>query len=544
MDREKVSTIIAKKLTAKNYSNPLDIIKKYSKSYQFSRAEIINTYINYCNGNNISVNKSLIEKIKLKPTRTISGVVPITVLTKPFPCPGRCIFCPNDVMMPKSYLSLEPGAQRALMNKFDPYLQVKNRLQAMQNIGHTTEKLELLILGGTWSVYPRPYQEWFIKRCIQAMNEFEYKKETKYKYTKNKINFDTTSTETDPPENWNIDELLKTQDINSTARYRCIGITLETRPDRITEGEAIHLRKIGGTRIQLGIQSTDDLVLEKNKRGETSKNQKRAISILRRTGFKIQIHWMPNLYGSSPKKDKKDIRRIYKDENYMPDEIKIYPCSIIETAELYDYWKAKKYNPYTEEELIEVLIYAKSHVKEFSRINRLIRDIPSTYIVDGNKKTNLRQVIQEIMKKRGKACRCIRCNEIKTETINKIYSDIYRYNTSVSIEYFLTYKSNKKILGFLRLSIPKDSKEHFIEELRNSAIIREVHVYGRSLAIGEKTGGAQHIGLGTKLIKRAERIAKQYKIKKLAVISSIGTREYYKKKGFEQKSLYQIKEIK
>lgn len=543
MEREKVSIDIVKKLTIKNYNNPLSIIKENSKGYQFSRAEIINTYINYCSNNKININKSLIEKIKLKPTRTISGVVPITVLTKPFPCPGRCIFCPNDVMMPKSYLSLEPGAQRALMNKFDPYLQVKNRLQAMQNIGHTTEKLELLILGGTWSVYPRDYQEWFIKRCIQAMNEFEYKKEEKYKYIKNRINFDTTSTEIDPPKNWRIDELLKEQDINSTAQYRCIGITLETRPDRITEREAIHLRMIGGTRIQLGIQSTDDTVLEKNKRGENSQDQKRAISILRRAGFKIQIHWMPNLYGSSPKKDKKDIMRIYKDGSYMPDEIKIYPCSIIETAELYDYWKSKRYRPYTEEELIEVLVYAKSKVKEFSRINRLIRDIPSTYIVDGNKKTNLRQVAQEVMKKRGKTCKCIRCNEIKDEVIEKIYSDYYKYNTSVSTEYFLTYKSNKKILGFLRLSIPKDRADHFIEELKNSVIIREVHVYGRSLAIGEKNGGAQHIGLGTRLIKRAEKFAKKYKFTKIAVISSIGTREYYKKKGFEQKQLYQIKEI-
>jgi elongator complex protein 3 len=504
------------------------------------RSEIISNYRTICKERNLKEDNLFIEKLKIKPTRTLSGVVPITVLTKPFPCPGKCIFCPDDIMMPKSYLTLEPGAQRALMNKFDPYLQVKNRIQALQNIGHKTEKIELLVLGGTWSVYTRVYQEWFIKRCLDAMNEFQFKE---YKYTKNVKNFDNKIIDNEPLiKEWDIEELKKAQIINETAKYRCIGITLETRPDRISEKEVIHLRELGATKIQLGIQTTNDEILKENKRGEGSEEQKNSINLLRKAGFKIQIHWMPNLYKSTPEMDKKDIEIIYNNKSYMPDEIKIYPCSVIESAELYTYWKEKKFKPYSEEDLMDVLIHAKIVVPMYSRINRLIRDIPSTYIEAGNKKTNFRQIVQLEMAKKGLYCKCIRCREIKNEEIKDITFDLYEYETEVSFEKFLSFNSEKKILGFLRLSLPKD-KNHFIEELNNSAIIREVHIYGPALAIKEISLSAQHLGLGTKLIKKAEEISKKNNFEKISVISGIGTREYYRKRGYTLNKLYQSKNI-
>jgi elongator complex protein 3 len=513
-------------------------IEEILNDKNLSRSQIILEYRKYCKNNNIKEDLSFIDKLKTKPIRTLSGVVPITVLTKPFPCPGKCIFCPDDVMMPKSYLTLEPGAQRALMNKFDPYLQVKNRMQALQNIGHKTEKIELLVLGGTWSVYPRHYQEWFIKRCLDAMNEFQYKE---YKYEKNRINFDTKISEEEPSlKDWNIELLKKAQKKNEKGKYRCIGITLETRPDRISKNEVIHLRELGATKIQLGIQNTNDYILNENKRGENSEDQKKAINLLRRAGFKIQIHWMPNLYKSTPKTDKEDIEVIYSNGSYMPDEIKIYPCSVIESAELYTYWKNKKYQSYTEKDLMDVLIHAKLIVPEYSRINRLIRDIPSTYIETGNKKTNFRQIVQEEMKRRNLQCRCIRCREIRNEKIEEIKFKKYQYETSVSKEFFLSFNSKDKILGFLRLSIPKDSVG-YIKEIENCSIIREVHVYGKALGIKDKSDSTQHLGLGSRLIKEAEKISKKENFSKIAVISGIGTREYYKKRGFKLDNLYQIK---
>ncbi len=515
-------------------------IKDILPNTNINRSQIISRYKKYCRDNKLKEDYSFIEKIQLKPVRTLSGVVPITVLTKPFPCPGKCIFCPDDVMMPKSYLTLEPGAQRALMNKFDPYLQVKNRIQALQNIGHQTEKIELLVLGGTWSVYPRHYQEWFIKRCLDAMNDFSFKE---YTYHKNQINFDTNILESEPElKKWKKEDLEKAQILNSKAKYRCIGITLETRPDMISQKEVEHLRFLGGTKIQLGIQSTHDDILIANKRGESSKAQRDAINLLRRAGFKIQIHWMPNLYKSTPKIDKKDIEIIYKDKSYLPDEIKIYPCSVIESAELYTFWKEKKYSPYSEEELIDVLIHAKSIIPIYSRINRLIRDIPSTYIFDGNKKTNMRQIVQIEMQKKGIFCKCIRCREIRNEEIKEIHFDKYEYETSVSTEYFLSFNTEGKLLGFLRLSIPKD-RSHFIKELENSSIIRELHIYGKALRIKQESDSAQHLGLGKKLLKEAEIISKENGFEKISVISGIGTREYYNKRGYVLNKLYQTKYI-
>ncbi|BCX13549.1 MAG: tRNA uridine(34) 5-carboxymethylaminomethyl modification radical SAM/GNAT enzyme Elp3 [Candidatus Dojkabacteria bacterium] len=523
--------------------------------------------------------KHIIKCLKLKPTRSISGVTTVTVLTKPFACPGKCIFCPNDVRMPKSYIATEPGAQRALMNRFSPYLQVWNRLKALQNIGHPTDKIELLVLGGTWSYYPEKYKVWFIEECFRAMNDFgKNLKNTSDKiieikeYLQNDYNDELRKETGDKPYNQLIQtpqfknhfkkflspepnleldilwkKLEEEQVKNSKGKVRCVGLVLETRPDCITPQETLRLRKLGATKIQLGIQTLDDKISELNKRGETKKDTINAFKLLRSAGFKIHAHIMPNLYGSNPKTDLKVYKELFSSPNFRPDEIKIYPASIIKHTELEKLYKEGKYKPYSTNELVDLVAKCIEVTPEYCRITRVIRDIPSTEITSGNKTTNLREVAEDKLKREDRPNRNIRAREIKNQKINlkELKLDQIKYETINSLEYFLQFITNdRKIAGFLRLSVPKQFKNPITSELDDCAIIREIHVYGPSLGINTKSfGEAQHLGLGTKLIKRAEEIAKKYNFPKLAVISSIGTREYYKKRGFELIKLYQIKEL-
>lgn len=510
--------------------------------------------------------ESVLEVLRMKETRTISGVTPVTVLTKPFPCPGKCIFCPNDVRMPKSYLSDEPGAQRAISNKFDPYLQTFNRLLAFKNTGHPTDKIELIILGGTWSSYPESYQIWFVKRCFDALNDFEeysssemIKEESldlpfeedkleeidgsvleksynqiisnAIKNTKNILNETAT---------W--EELFLSHEKNITSKSKCVGLVIETRPDEIDENEVIKIRKLGATKVQIGIQSLNDEVLILNKRGHDVAKTISALDLIRRAGFKIHGHYMPNLYGSTPEKDILDYEKMFNEITFRPDELKIYPCSLIKTAELMKIYKEGLWKPYTQEELAEVLYNNILFTPRYCRLTRIIRDIPSTDIVVGNKFTNFRQIAEDKIKKSGKKAVEIRSREIKNKKFdneNLIIRET-KYETTSTWEYFIEYVNEKdEIFGFLRLSLPKISS--FIEELSGCAIIREIHIYGQSLEVGKKDSSkTQHQGLGKNLIKLAKDISKESGFKKLAVISAIGTRDYYKKNGFELTGLYQI----
>jgi len=495
------------------------------KKFMFSKNDLLRGY-NYLIGKKLlKQNKNLVQRIKMKPVRTQSGVAPVTVLTKPWGCPGNCIYCPSEPNMPKSYIESEPGAQRAAALHFDPYLQVQRRIQALENIGHNTEKIELIVLGGTWSYYTKSYQKWFIKRCFEAINSpDENEPEQKERET-----------------SW--EELEKQQKINETAKHRCVGLSLETRPDLITKNEIIRMRKLGTTKVQVGVQTLRNKLLKLNRRGHTIKDTKDAFKLLRLAGFKIQAHWMVNLLGATPQKDREDFNKLWEKE-LQPDELKIYPTAIIENTELYELYKKGKYKPYSEDELIELISDLKLQVPEFCRITRIIRDIPAQNIVAGNKKSNLRQVVQRYLKEEGKSCECIRCREIKGQEV--IATDLVlktiEYKTLNSTEYFLSFVTKEnKIAGFLRLSIPKKEfrKTHFIEELKNSSVIREIHVYGQVVALGkEAEGKAQHLGLGKKLIEKAEEITKKNKLHKISVISAIGTREYYKKRGFDLKKLY------
>jgi len=458
----------------------------------------------------------LLERIRMKPVRTLSGVTTVTVLTKPYPCPGKCIFCPTDVRMPKSYLPDEPGARRALQHEFDPYQQVAARIEALEAVGHPTAKIELLVLGGTWSSYRRDYQEWFIQRCFDAMN-----------------GFDSAGLE-------------EAQSYNETAQHRNVGLVIETRPDHVNLRELAWLRHLGVTKVQMGAQSFDDRILDMNHRGHSVEETRQAVALLRAAGFKIVLHWMPNLLGATLETDRQDFSRMW--DGFCPDEIKIYPNQLLANAELYQYWLRGEYHPYTTQELIDLIADIKPSIPRYCRLNRVIRDIPSTNVVEGNKRTSLRQDVQAELRRRGSHCQCVRCREVRGQRVE--YSALRTadlvYTVGSAEDHFLSFDTPEdKLVGFLRLSLPQPgSPETGLPDLQGAAIIREVHVYGQSLQVGaEKRGAAQHAGVGTRLIRRAERIARNKGYHRLAVIAAVGTRKYYLRRGFQRGELYLIKDL-
>jgi elongator complex protein 3 len=345
-------------------------------------------------------------------------------------------------------------------------------------------------------------------------------------------------------ENSTWEELFAAHLLNETSKSKCVGLVIETRPDEINEDEVIKIRKLGATKIQIGIQSLNDEVLKLNKRGHDTQKTIEALDLIRRAGFKIHGHYMPNLYGSNPEMDILDFEKMFSEIEFRPDELKIYPCSLIKTAELMKYYNQGLWKPYTQDELGEVISHHILTTPRYCRLTRIIRDIPSTDIVVGNKLTNFRQIAENLIKKSGKKVNEIRSREIKTkEYENSITTKITEYETKSSLEYFIEYvNANDEIFGFLRLSLPKISS--FIPELAGCAMIREIHIYGQSMEVGKKDANkTQHQGLGKNLIELASKISKEKGYKKLAVISAIGTRKYYEKNGFKLENLYQVKEL-
>jgi len=467
-------------------------------------------------------NPELLSLIRMKPMRTLSGVTTVTVLTKPYPCPGDCIFCPTDARMPKSYLPDEPGAARAFQNEFDPYRQVSSRLEAYEAVGHPTDKIELLILGGTWSFYQHDYQAWFVQRCLDAMN-----------------GHDSASLE-------------DAQHHNEDSAHRNVGLVIETRPDRIDADELAWLRRLGVTKVQLGVQSLNDEILLRNRRGHTSARALNACALLRAAGFKIVLHWMPNLLGATPETDRADFARLWDETpagaGFCPDEIKIYPTQLLETAELYRYWQRGEYQPYSTETLIDMIADLKPTIPEYCRVNRIIRDIPSEHVVAGNRRTSLRMDVMAELERRGQVCRCVRCREVRGGQV--IRKDLKLtnlvYHPAHAEEHFLSFITpDDHIAGYLRLSLPGAAAPNLgFSDLSGAALVREVHVYGQALPVGGgQEGAAQHIGLGTCLLQEAARIASAAGFRRLAVISAIGTRRYYAARGFNQGELYMVQEL-
>ena len=487
---------------------------------------LVRAYHNFVQTGQMSPNDRLLRAIRMKPMRTLSGVTTVTVLTKPYPCPGNCIFCPEDELLPKSYLRKEPGAARAFQNQFDPYLQVASRLESYQAIGHPTDKVELLILGGCWTAYPGEYQEWFIQRCLDALNGTESA------------------------------SLLEAQENNEGASHRNVGLVVETRPDEINANTIIFLRHLGVTKVQLGAQSFNDEILTRNWRGHSAASTLKATALLRAAGFKIVLHWMPNLLGATLESDEADFNHMWTG-GYCPDEIKIYPTQLLESAPLYRYWQAGEYHPYTTEQLIQLIADIKPSIPVYCRVNRIIRDIPADYIVAGNKRSSLRQDALEEVSRRGQRCRCLRCREVRAQKVDRsqLNFDDYTYSAAYAQEHFLSFvTTDDHVAGYLRLSMsanfPPEIKElsqnlyRQAPELSEAAIIREVHVFGQSLEMGtEQSGAAQHIGLGTELIQKAEEVSKNAGFNKIAVISAIGTREYYRKRGYALENYYMTKRL-
>ncbi len=578
------------------------LVRKYPKQGRgaFSKSEIIRGYRFFRALEGWDEDESdFVERLRMKPVRTQSGVAPVTVLTRPYPCPGKCIFCPSDVRMPKSYLSSEPGAQRAAHHDFDPYGQTLGRLLAYYNTGHDTSKVELIILGGTWSFYPEPYQVWFVKRCFDAMNDVVAARESdqlRPSDLKGALGFRDLAEEVDgraPAASYNqvvsgylseklgaapegsghgwgnlLDasehaswaELEAAQRVNETAAARCVGLVVETRPDHLSASEVVRIRRLGATKVQIGFQSLSDEVLGKNRRGHNVAATRRAVRLLRAAGFKLHAHWMPNLHGSDPQRDVEDFKRLFADPDFRPDELKIYPTSLIESAELMQVYEAGQWRPYTSAELLRVLCACLLQVPEYCRVTRVIRDIPGNDIHTGNKTTNFRQVVERELRRGGRASRDIRAREIRGERLATadLRLDRIDYATSIGREVFLQLiTAERRIAGFCRLSLPRAAAA--VEEIAASAMIREVHVYGVVVGLeddrrrtggartGHRTAGArtghrgrsQHLGLGTRLIDQAATIAAGAGFGDLAVISSVGTRGYYRRLGFVDGELYQ-----
>ncbi len=556
----------------------------------FSRDELIRAYRAFAGKDGLpAYDPAVLERLRMKPVRTLSGVTPVTVLTKPFPCPGECIFCPNDVRMPKSYLSDEPGAQRAEQNSFDPYLQTVSRLTAYYNTGHPTDKIELIVLGGTWSFYPESYQIWFIKRLFDALHDFgaginrsaevsaALREVSQLHPERNTVHVQIAGEEltqtynqvvqtvyrdemrrsrelaaqvakrarspVDEYATW--EELEAAQNFNETAPCRCVGLVIETRPDHISAEEVLRVRRLGCTKVQIGFQSLSDEVLRLNRRGHTVAATRRAVKLLRQAGFKIHAHWMPNLYGSSPEADVADYTKMFADADFRPDELKVYPCSLIESAELMRNFRDGSWRPYTHEELLATLTQCFRLTPEYCRLTRVIRDIPGTDIVSGNKMTNFRQIVEDELARQGERSADIRAREIRFASVllGDLRLDEVGYSASSGEEVFLQFiTESREIAGFLRLSLPNAAP--LTDELLDAAMIREVHVYGQSVEIGESAPGrAQHAGLGTRLLERAAEIARERGYRRLAVISAVGTRAYYRKRGFTDGALYQSRPV-
>ena len=533
-----------------------------------------------------------IRSVRMKPRRTASGVATITVITRPHTCSSNCIYCPCDLRMPKSYLANEPACQRAELTFFDPYVQVAARLQALHQMGHSTDKVELIVLGGTWSDYPESYQYWFIKELFRALNEWpnapSHIQERLDWYTSFGLQnsdealssfvakqqaavFEDAATynqafhklyDTSQPHQsaWSkmqstYDELVEQQHSNETAAARVVGLVIETRPDTITPDNLRMFRQLGCTKIQIGIQSTRQEILDANQRQMSVAQIKRAFSLIRLYGFKIHSHLMVNLLGATPEADKQDFKTFVTDPGFLPDEIKLYPCALVSGTQLVQKYREGAWQPYAKDELVDVLVQDVLATPPYVRISRMIRDISATDILVGNKHTNLRQMVEQELISEDVASRVqeIRFREINQQQVRaaELTLQDFVYTTAVSDEHFLQWvTADNKIAGFCRLSLPHwdeltsgacDVAANELLVQPGQAIIRELHVYGQALSLGSEGMSAQHQGLGQKLLAKASSIAADAGYTSLNVISSIGTRAYYRAQGFSDAGLYQQK---
>ncbi len=503
-----------------------------------------------------------IKQLQTKPVRTISGVAVVAIMTKPFKCPhGKCIMCPGGPNsffgdIPQSYTGKEPATMRGIRNLFDPYLQVMNRLEQYAVLGHNFEKIELIVMGGTFPSFPKKYKENFIIYSFKAINDFsklffknnkldiiKFKKffelphDINDKERKKRIHKKLLALKTKNPSN-----LEKEQKLNENSNTKCVGLTIETRPDYATLEHANELLRFGCTRIELGVQTTSNRTLDFIKRGHTIEDSIKTTAILKDLGFKINYHMMPGLPFSNKKTDIDMLNSLFINQNYQPDMLKIYPCMVLPGTELYKLWKQKKFEPITTKQAAEMLLEFKKNIPHYVRIMRVQRDIPTYTTSAGVSQTNLRQYIHQLMEKEHIKCNCIRCREPKKESDFNPSTIIRIYKASEGTEFFISSEDTKKnkLLGFCRLRLPAHQLRK--EITKDSALIRELHIYGSAIGIG-KSGKVQHKGFGKTLLKKAEQIAKQNNKNKIVIISGVGVRNYYKKLGYKKQGPYMVKKL-
>lgn len=468
--------------------------------------------------------------LRRKITRTISGVSVVAVMTKPYPCPqpNPCAYCPGgpSTNSPQSYTGHEPAAMRGRQNDYDPYLQVRSRIEQLTAIGHDVDKIELIVMGGTFPATPADYQQWFIKRCLDAVS------------LKDSRNFE------------------ESKSIAEICKIRNVGITVETRPDWAKQPHVDAMLEMGVTRIELGVQNPDNKIYRLAGRTHTVADVEEATRTAKDAGLKIVYHLMPGMPGSTQAKDLRAFKKVFADPRFKPDMIKIYPCLVIKGTKAYQWWEEGNYTPYSTEEASELIVQLKRAFPPWVRIMRVQRDIPAQLIVAGVKRSNLRQIVQKKMSERGEHCRCIRCREVGHRSIvDGITPDLDNvkilsttYQASEGREVFLSAEDpqNDVLIGYLRLRIPSEKAHRPEITTVSSAIVRELHVYGQLVPVGSHSTRAwQHKGYGKLLLEEAERVAREdYDLKKLLVISALGTKHYYMRLGYNRDGVYVSKNLR
>lgn len=500
-----------------------------------------------------------LKTLRTKPTRTVSGVAVVAIMTKPANCPhGRCSYCPGGINsvfgdMPQSYTGKEPATMRGLRNKYDPYLQVFNRLEQYIVLGHDIDKVELILMGGTFPSFSQSYQKDFVKYSFKAMNDFSKMFfNNGFKFQEFKEFFELPGEVGSAKRTESIQNKLKglkgksklklEQRSNEKAKVRCVAMCIETRPDYCKQSHINKMLRFGATRVELGVQSLDNKVLEKTKRGHDVEASIKATQLMKDSLLKVGYHMMPGLPLTNVKQDLEMLKELFSNPDFKPDALKIYPCMVMPGTELYEDYKKGDYNPLTTKEAAKLIADFKRYVPKYCRIMRVQRDIPSYVAKAGVDKTNLRQYVHKIMEKGNVKCNCIRCREPKGRQVN--LNDIrifeYRYEASNGTEIFISAEDKDILIGFCRLRMPfKPFRKEFTQ---NIAGIRELHVYGTAVPIGEK-GEIQHKGFGKMLLKKAEQIAKEYNKNKMLIISGIGAREYYRKLGYKREGVYMAKRL-
>jgi elongator complex protein 3 len=445
-----------------------------------------------------------------KASRTISGVTPVAVMAKPFPCPGKCVYCPSSPEAPKSYTVESPAVLRARSCGFDARKQVEVRLKTLAEMGHAQDKVELIIMGGTFLSYPPDYQYQFVKDCYDALNGIPSS------------------------------SLEEGRKLNENAEHRCVGLCIETRPDFCGEREIKSMLDFGTTRVELGVQTLDNEIHCLTKRGHGVAEVISATKLLRDYGFKVYYHWMPGLPGSTPEHDLQLSRQLFEDERFRPDGLKLYPTLVVQGSELEKWYRDNRYRPYDDEEMVDLLMAIKALIPKYVRVSRLMRDIPSKFIIAGSRDLALRGTIREKMGQRGLRCSCIRCREYGHRwrdgwAIGEPWLTRLDYETFGGKEVFLSYEDeNETLFGLLRLRTGG-----------GKVVVRELHIFGPEVALGARLEpAAQHHGLGERLLREAERIAaEEFRADRLVVLSGVGAREYYRSLGYGLEGAYMVKDL-